>query len=124
MARRKIRDQENKKIVVGFWDMANFFTGSGSNIPPWWASEGSKNGEGGGNDMVKTKRYESIIFVKSTPRSVLRRWYQEINGHDIKNRFVEEAGQVSCEKSTKQLERARVEQNLDKCRRHATDFVW
>ena len=63
--------------------------------------------------MVKTRRYESIIFVQSTPRSVLRRWYQEINGHDIKNRFVEEAGQVSCEKSAKQLERTRGEQNLD-----------
>ena len=38
-------------------------------------------------------RYESVIFVPSTPRSVLQRQYQEeINRHDIKIRVVEKAG--------------------------------
>ena len=33
----KIRDRENRKILSGFWDMANFVTGNRDPIPPWWA---------------------------------------------------------------------------------------
>ena len=30
----KIRDRENRKILTGFWDMADFVTGHWDPIPP------------------------------------------------------------------------------------------
>ena len=38
MTRMKIRDRENRKLLTGFRDMANFVTGKRDPRPSFWAS--------------------------------------------------------------------------------------
>ena len=37
MMKRKVRDQEKRKFVTGFRDIAEFFKGNRDPMSPWWA---------------------------------------------------------------------------------------
>ena len=66
MTRMKIRDRENRKILTGFRDMADFFTGNRDLIP-----------SPGGPLAIRTQRWRGKEGVAESRDQPLRKFWGE-----------------------------------------------